>query len=121
LAVPRRRGAERGASQERGVLAMPDTPTAGQQAVNALKLVADVGILPCTSQFVEGKVGSGILYVLAGLAAKAVLTRPIGFLAGVGVGLDSFAKSPSGRHLWELPRSEARTPAPSAPATPQMP
>ena len=97
-------------------------PSAGEQVVNALKLVADVSILPGTSHLVEGKVNEGILYGLAGLASRIVLTPVLGpavWIPQVLVGLDSFSKSVSGRHLWEtaLPTSEA----PKSSGTPQQP
>jgi hypothetical protein len=100
----------------------PERPSAGEQVVNALKLVADVSILPGTSHLVEGKVNEGILYGLAGVATRIVLTPVLGpavWIPQVLVGLDSYSKSASGRHLWEtaLPKSEAR----KSSDTPQQP
>ena len=99
-----------------------ERPSAGEQVVNALKLVADVSILPGSSQLVEGKVKEGLLYGLTGLASKIVLTPVLGpavWIPQILVGLDSFSKSASGRHLWEMavPTSEA----PKSTGTPQQP
>ena len=90
---------------------MSDQPSAGGQVVNALKLIADVAILPGSGQLVEGKVGEGAVYGAVGLAAKIIspILGPLFFLPWVMVGLDSYSKSTSGRHLWQL------GPAPSAP------
>jgi hypothetical protein len=80
-------------------------PTTGAQVVNAAKLVADVGILPGIGQLAEGRVAEGALYGVSGLAAKAILTPllgPLGLVAWVAIGLDSYSKSSSGKHLWEL-------------------
>jgi|SRR6516225_9560878 hypothetical protein len=73
-------------------------PTAGNQVMNAVKFIADVSILPGSSQIVEGSVGPGLLYGAAGFAAMAIG----GPLLWLGVGLDSYSMSASGKHLWEL-------------------
>jgi hypothetical protein len=88
-------------------------PKPGEQVVSALKLVADVALLPGTGQLVEGKVREGVLYGLAGLTVKVispVLLGPLWWVPWVGVGLDSFAKSTAGKHLWQL--NQADSPAP---------
>jgi hypothetical protein len=84
-------------------------PSAGDQAVNALKLVADVAIIPGSGQLVEGKVGEGAMFGLAGVAAKVLspLLGPMGWILWVGVGLDSYSMSTSGRHLWQQPSPQA--------------
>ena len=71
--------------------------TAGAMAMNGVKVVADIGVLPGASQLIEGNVKSGVLYAVGGLAAGAIL-GPIGWLA---FGADSMSKSLSGRHLHE--------------------
>lgn len=78
---------------------------AGAQVVNGVKLVADVGVLPGIGQFVEGNIAEGAMYGVGGLATKAILVPmlgvPLGLLAWVALGLDSYAKSSTGAHLWE--------------------
>lgn len=69
--------------------------SAGTLAVNGAKLIADVGILPGTSHFVDGNPRSGVLYAVGGLAARAFL-GPIGWVA---FGIDSLSKSVSGKHI----------------------
>jgi hypothetical protein len=88
---------------------MTDQPSTGakpgEQVVNALKLVADVAVLPGSGQLVEGKVREGVLYGLAGLTVKVispVLLGPLWWVPWVGVGLDSFSRSAAGKHLWQL-------------------
>jgi hypothetical protein len=80
-------------------------PAPGSQAVNAVKLVADVAVLPGIGQLVEGKLAEGALYGIGGLATKAllvpVLGGPLGLVAWLALGLDSYAKSSTGAHLWE--------------------
>jgi hypothetical protein len=93
-------------------------PAPGEQVVNAVKLVADVGVLPGLGQLAEGKVAEGALYGIGGLAAKTILAPmlgPLGLIAWVGLGLDSYSKSSSGRHLWELSSPIKKSPA--APVT----
>ena len=82
------------------------TPSAGDQVVNALKFLADISIMPGSSQIVEGSVGSGVVYGVAGWAAK-VMGGPLLWL---GVGLDSYSVSASGKHLWELSDTSKKTP-----------
>jgi hypothetical protein len=79
-------------------LATQPTPTVGEQVTNGVKILAELALLPGASQVVEGKVGSGIVYGVAGFAAKAVF-GPIGWIVA---GLDSYSVSSSGRHLWQL-------------------
>lgn len=82
-----------------GDIQMSDNnPNAGEQVLNAVKFVANTSILPGSSQLIEGKVGAGLAYGVAGLAAKTVF----GPWLWVGIGLDSYSKSASGKHLWEL-------------------
>jgi len=71
--------------------------TAGVMALNGVKVVADLGVIPGASQLIEGNVKSGFLYAVGGVAARAVL-GPIGWLA---FGADSVSKSLSGKHLYE--------------------
>jgi hypothetical protein len=73
-------------------------PSVGTQVTNGVKVLAELALLPGSSQIVEGKVGSGILYGVAGFAAKAVF-GPIGWIVA---GLDSYSVSASGQHLWQL-------------------
>jgi hypothetical protein len=84
-------------------------PSVGTQVTNGVKVLADLVLLPGSSQIVEGKVGSGILYGVAGFAAKAVF-GPIGWIVA---GLDSYSVSASGQHLWQL---LSKGPAPQKPA-----
>lgn len=76
-------------------------PSVGDQIVNGAKIIADLALLPGASQIVEGKVGSGLLFGLAGIAAKTVF-GPVGWIAA---GLDSYSVSASGKHLWQLASS----------------
>ena len=80
-------------------------PTAADQAVNGVKLVADVVILPGLGQLAEGKIAEGAMYGVGSLAAKAILVPvlggPLALLAWIGIGLDSYSRSASGKHLWE--------------------
>lgn len=80
-----------------GIATQP-TPSVGEQVTNGVKILAELALLPGSSQIVEGKVGSGIVYGVAGFAAKAVF-GPIGWIVA---GLDSYSVSSSGRHLWEI-------------------
>jgi hypothetical protein len=66
--------------------------------VNGVKFVGDVAVMPGLSQIVEGSVGKGILYMAAGVLARSAF-GPLGWLVA---GLDSYAVSSSGRHLWQL-------------------
>ncbi len=75
----------------------PQHLTAGEMAVNGLKAVADLGVLPGASQLVNGNVKSGVLYAIGGVAARALL-GPIGWLA---LGADSYSMSVSGKHLYQ--------------------
>jgi hypothetical protein len=96
-------------------------PTAGEQVANGLKLVANVAVLPGTSQLVEGKVKEGVLYGAAGVAAKMLspLLGPLWWVPWVGVGLDSYSKSASGRHIWEFAtKSHAVAPPPPTAVAP---
>jgi hypothetical protein len=83
---------------------MSDQST-GSQVSNALKLVADVALMPGTSQLVEGKVAEGALHGAAALAGKLLigpLLGPFFWVPWVAVGLNSFSKSVDGKNLWEL-------------------
>ena len=79
-------------------------PSGGEQISNALKFAANVGVLPGTSQIVEGDVGRGLLYAGGGLLTGYLLPGALGPLGWVAIGLDAFSMSASGRHLWELGR-----------------
>ena len=96
---------------------MADTsPSASAQVVNAAKLVGDVGILPGVGQLAEGKITEGVLYGVGGLAVKTVLAPvfgPLGWIAWVALGLDSYAKSASGTHLWEMKSTSAPAASPA--------
>ena len=95
--------------------------TAGEQVTNVLKLVADLAIIPGSGQLVEGKIGEGVMYGLAGVAAKIIspLFGPLFWVPWVFVGLDSFSKSAAGKHLWEPAQPSAAPP--SVPQEPGRP
>jgi hypothetical protein len=101
---------------------MADQPSAGGQAMNALKLVANVAILPGAGQLLEGNVGEGVVYGAAGVAAKLIspLLGPLFWVPWVAVGLDSFSRSASGKHLWQLSQPSA-PPSRSGPGEPTAP
>lgn len=84
---------------------MVENHAPGTQAVNAVKLVADVAVLPGLGQLVEGKIAEGAMYGVGGLATRAllipVLGGPLALVAWVALGLDSYSKSSTGAHLWE--------------------
>lgn len=89
-------------------------PSVGEQIANGAKIVADLALLPGASQIVEGKLGTGLLYGVAGVAAKSVF-GPLGWIAA---GLDSYSVSATGRHLWQLvskPGASAPVPATGSP------
>lgn len=74
----------------------PKAPlTAGAMALNGVKAVADLGVIPGAGQIIEGDVKSGFLYAVGGVAARW-LFGPIGWLA---FGADAASKSISGKHL----------------------
>lgn len=75
-----------------------DNPGSGEQVLNAAKFLADTMVLPGSSQLIEGNVGTGVIYGVVGVAAKSFF----GPWLWLGVGLDSYSKSASGKHLWEL-------------------
>ena len=80
------------------IVSSQSTPSAGEQVTNGVKVLAELALLPGSSQIVEGKVGSGIVYGVAGFAARAIF-GPIGWIVA---GLDSYSVSTSGQHLWQL-------------------
>jgi hypothetical protein len=91
-----------------------ERPAPGEQLANAVKLAANLAIIPGTSQLVEGNVREGLVYGLAGVASKVVspLLGPLWWVPWVGVALDSFSRSASGRHLWQLGPTKTEAPAP---------
>jgi hypothetical protein len=80
------------------VVPSQSAPSIGEQVTNGVKVLAELALLPGSSQIVEGKVGAGILYGVAGFAAKAVF-GPLGWIVA---GLDSYSVSASGQHLWQF-------------------
>ncbi|MDP1547832.1 MAG: hypothetical protein Q8L87_17630 [Anaerolineales bacterium] len=89
--------------------------SAADQLVNGVKFIGDVAVLPGIGQIIEGRLGTGVVYGLAGFAAHAVV-GPLGWIAA---GLDSYSVSSSGNHLWELFGSSraAVVQSPASPAT----
>src|SRR5262245_55250580 len=86
------------------------TPSAGSQVVNAVKFLADISLMPGSSQIVEGNVGPGLVYGAASWAAKMI----VGALLWLGVVLDSYSMAASGRHLLELFGTSEKTPQATA-------
>jgi hypothetical protein len=93
-----------------------DQPTdIGKVIANGIRLAGDTLIAPGSSQILDGKVGSGLGRFAIGAAARAVL-GPIGWLV---VGLDSYAKTTTGRGLLDRLTQHVgnTTPAPPPAAT----
>ena len=74
-----------------------ELPSPGHMAMNGVKAIADVGVLPGLSRLLDGHVKSGVLHVLTALVAGSVF-GPLGWYA---VGANSFSKSVSGKHLYQ--------------------
>jgi hypothetical protein len=82
-------------SQEQG------TPSPAGQALNAVKFIADTTILPGASHLVEGDVGTGIAYGVAGAVATWLTRSFLGPVGWIVVGMDSYSMSASRKHLWQ--------------------
>jgi hypothetical protein len=78
-----------------------EKPSAGAQIFNGVKFLADVVLLPGASQIVEGKVVPGIASAGSGLVVRCLLPGLLGPLGWLTIGLDSYAYSVSGKHLWQ--------------------
>jgi hypothetical protein len=63
---------------------------------NGVKLVGE-GLLPGTSQLIDGEIKSGLGYAAVGILAAAVF-GPLGWVAVAG---DSYSRSVTGKGLWE--------------------
>ncbi len=83
---------------------------------NAVRLAGEALVLPGTSQLLDGKLGSGALHAVAGVAARSVF-GPAGWLL---VAANSYAKSSSGASLLERisNRSKAAQEQPAAETAP---
>lgn len=86
----------------------------GKVIANGIRLAGDTLIAPGSSQILDGKVGSGLGRFAIAAAARVVL-GPIGWLV---VGLDSYAKTTTGRGLLDRLTQHAGN-APAASATPK--
>ena len=71
---------------------------------NAVRMIGEL-FLPGASQYVSGNIGSGVVHSALAAAAGAALISSgvaplIGTLAVVGVKLNSYASSTTGKGLW---------------------
>jgi hypothetical protein len=82
-------------NQEQGV------PSEGGQVLNAVKFIADTAVLPGASQLVEGDVGTGVVYGVAGALVSWLTRSFLGPLGWIAVGVDSYSMSASQKHVWE--------------------
>jgi hypothetical protein len=64
---------------------------------NAVKLIGESVVTPGASQWLDGNIRSGAVYLLVGVAARMLL-GPIG---PVLVAIDSYSESVSEKHLHE--------------------
>jgi hypothetical protein len=70
-----------------------------QTAENAVKLIGDFGIVPGTSQILEGNIGAGVAHAAVGIAGRMFL-GPIGWSAWVASASNSFIKSTTNKNIW---------------------
>jgi hypothetical protein len=82
-------------SQEQG------GPSTGGQVLNAAKFIADTAVMPGASQLVEGDVGTGIVYGVAGALVTWLTHSFLGPLGWIAVGMDSYSMSSSQKHIWQ--------------------
>jgi len=76
-------------------------PSAAGQALNVAKFIADTAILPGASQLVEGDVGTGVVYGVAGALVSWLTRSFLGPLGWIAVGVDSYSMSASQKHIWQ--------------------
>jgi len=75
---------------------------------NGVKLVGEI-VVPGASELIEGNVRSGVGHFLIGgvlVAVLAPISPLLAGLTGIGVRLNSYAQSVSGKNLVEAVRSE---------------
>jgi hypothetical protein len=89
---------------------MADLPTA---VGNGVKLIGEA-LVPGASQLIEGHVGSGIAhFLIGGVVAVLGPTFPLlAGLTGIGVRLNSYAQSVSGKNIIEIARPARPEPPP---------
>ena len=74
---------------------------------NGIKLAGEA-IVPGASQFLDGRVGSGLIHAAASAAALALL-GPIGGIVSLALRVNSFSTSVSNRNLVQLAADAAGT------------
>lgn len=80
------------------MVSIADQPNSLSKSMDvSLKFLGDFAVLPGASQFMNGKMGSGVGHVAAGVAG-GVLLGPVGWLA---VAANSFTKSLTNESVWD--------------------
>jgi len=74
---------------------------------NGIKLAGEA-IVPGASQFLDGRVGSGLMHAAASAAALALL-GPIGGMVSLALRVNSFSTSIGNRNLFQLAADAAGT------------
>jgi hypothetical protein len=74
-----------------------------ERTTNTVKLIGEA-FVPGASQLIEGRVGSGAAHLVLGgllVAVLAPVAPIVAGLVGLGVRLNSYSSSMSGKNLWE--------------------
>ncbi len=80
------------------MVSIADRPNSLSKSVDvSLRFLGDFAVVPGASQFMSGKMGSGVGHVAAGVAGGALL-GPVGWLA---VAANSFTKSLTNESVWD--------------------
>lgn len=74
---------------------------------NTVKLLGEALVTPGTSLLLEGRVGSGMIHSVLGIAA-ATLLGPLGRIGAILIAANSYSKSITGHNIWEVADGDGR-------------
>ena len=97
---------------------MANESTLSQTVENVVRAVTDFGVVPGSSQFLNGRFGSGLAHAAVGIGARVLLHGPAGLALWGLAAANSYYRSNTGHNMWSgtsLPGKSEPKPALGAP------
>ena len=94
---------------------MANESTLSQTTENVVRAVADFGVIPGASQFLNGNFRAGLAHAVVGIGGRALFFGPVGVALWSLAAANSYYRSNTGHNMWSSSSLPGKSAAESVP------